>query len=180
MKILTLNFLTCAVKACKTQPAAFPLHIRDAELEQTDLDYNPLFLRNILPRLEWPAMATVCGELGLEAPREPGVQGEGHSQGQGGGAAEGAMDVEGQAGQAAEVLREFKLGEEDKGIVKGNGEREDEKQVQLEVDEADLQRLHKLLLETQIVSGTLVCGNCGHEYAVREGIANFLLPAHLV
>ena len=178
MKILTLNFLTCAVKACKTQPLAFPLHIRDAELEQTDLDYNPLFLRNILPRLEWPAMASVCGELGLEAPREPGVQGQGDGQEQG---AEGeSMDVEGEAGQGAEVLREFKLGGEVKSDGKGRGMGDDEKQVQLEVDEADLQRLHKLLLETQIVSGTLVCGNCGHEYAVREGIANFLLPAHLV
>ena len=125
-------------------------------------------------------MASVCGELGLEAPREPGVQGEGQGQGAGG---EGAdMDVEGQGveGQAAGELREFKLGGEGKGSggVKERGD--DEKQVQLEVDEADLQRLHKLLLETQIVSGTLVCGNCGHEYAVREGIANFLLPAHLV
>lgn len=28
--------------------------------------------------------------------------------------------------------------------------------------------------------GKLVCANCGHEYAVKEGIANFLLPSHLV
>jgi multifunctional methyltransferase subunit TRM112 len=28
--------------------------------------------------------------------------------------------------------------------------------------------------------GMLVCANCGHEYAVKEGIANFLLPSHLV
>lgn len=34
--------------------------------------------------------------------------------------------------------------------------------------------LHRLLLETSIASGKLVCGNCGHEYAVKEGIANFL------
>ena len=40
--------------------------------------------------------------------------------------------------------------------------------------------LHKLLLETQVVEGKMVCGNCGHEYVVKEGIANFLLPNHLV
>lgn len=40
--------------------------------------------------------------------------------------------------------------------------------------------LHHLLLETQIAEGKLVCANCGHEYAVKEGIANFLLPSHLV
>ncbi len=40
--------------------------------------------------------------------------------------------------------------------------------------------LHVLLMETSIESGKLVCGNCGHEYAVKEGIANFLLPSHMV
>lgn len=39
--------------------------------------------------------------------------------------------------------------------------------------------LHTLLLETEVVEGKLVCGNCGHEYKIKEGIANFLLPNHL-
>lgn len=43
-----------------------------------------------------------------------------------------------------------------------------------------LRDLHGLLLETTIREGKLVCGNCGHEYPVKEGIANFLLPSHLV
>lgn len=43
-----------------------------------------------------------------------------------------------------------------------------------------LKDLHNLLLETTISSGNLVCANCGHEYAIKEGIANFLLPSHLV
>jgi multifunctional methyltransferase subunit TRM112 len=43
-----------------------------------------------------------------------------------------------------------------------------------------LKDLHTLLMETSIASGKLACGNCGHEYAVKEGIANFLLPSHLV
>ena len=43
-----------------------------------------------------------------------------------------------------------------------------------------MQDLHRLLLETTIVTGKLACGNCGHEYAIQEGIANFLLPSHLV
>lgn len=40
--------------------------------------------------------------------------------------------------------------------------------------------LHRVLLETGIKEGKLVCGNCGHEYKVMEGVANFLLPGHLV
>jgi len=43
-----------------------------------------------------------------------------------------------------------------------------------------LKDLHVLLMETSVASGKLVCGNCGHEYAVKEGIANFLLPSHMV
>lgn len=43
-----------------------------------------------------------------------------------------------------------------------------------------LKDLHTLLMETSIAQGKLACGNCGHEYAVKEGIANFLLPSHMV
>lgn len=51
---------------------------------------------------------------------------------------------------------------------------------ELQADEKMMKDLHHLLLETQISEGKLVCANCGHEYAVKEGIANFLLPSHLV
>jgi multifunctional methyltransferase subunit TRM112 len=51
---------------------------------------------------------------------------------------------------------------------------------ELEKDEKMMKELHTLLLETQISEGGLVCGNCGHEFRVKEGIANFLLPNHLV
>lgn len=63
MKLLTLNFLTCARKTCKSSPAAFPLHPQEAELEQIELDLNPLFIKNILPRLDWTAMKTVANEV---------------------------------------------------------------------------------------------------------------------
>ena len=63
MKILTANFVTCAVKSCKASPAAFPLHFQDAELEQADIDFNPVFLRNILPRIEWEALRTTAAEV---------------------------------------------------------------------------------------------------------------------
>ena len=42
-----------------------------------------------------------------------------------------------------------------------------------------MKELHSLLLETEVVEGKLVCGNCGHEYRIKEGIANFLLPSHI-
>jgi multifunctional methyltransferase subunit TRM112 len=148
MKILTLNFLTCARKSCKLSALAFPLHPRDVELEQIEVDLNPLFLRNILPRLDWPAMRAVTQELGLPALPEKVPE----------------ADALGTSAAAATS--------EEEGGNEGEGGEKEPSQV--------LRDLHTLLLETGIASGKLACGNCGHEYAVKEGIANFLLPSHLV
>ncbi|GAW12646.1 hypothetical protein ANO14919_020160 [Xylariales sp. No.14919] len=127
MKVLSLNFLTCAVKTCKTQSTSYPLHPKDAELVQDDIELNQDFLINLLPRIDWTALSTTATELGFPAlPSTP---------------------------PTSEELR---------------------------ADAKTLRDLHSLLLETQMVEGKLVCASCGHEYAVREGIANFLLPSHLV
>ncbi|KAL1855763.1 hypothetical protein VTK73DRAFT_8475 [Phialemonium thermophilum] len=127
MKVLTLNFLTCAVKACKTSSNSFPLHPKDAELVHDDVEINEQLLSNLLSRLDWNALRVTSTELGFpELPELP---------------------------PTFEELR---------------------------ADEKKLKDLHSLLVETQIMEGKLVCGNCGHEYAIREGIANFLLPSHLV
>ncbi|SLM33488.1 adomet-dependent trna methyltransferase complex subunit trm112 [Lasallia pustulata] len=75
MKLLTANFLTCAVKACKTSPLSFPLHFRDAELEHQALAYNPTFLANILPRIDWEAFKSTAAELGFST--VPGAKPEG-------------------------------------------------------------------------------------------------------
>ena len=45
--------------------------------------------------------------------------------------------------------------------------------------EKTMRDLHTLLLETEVREGKMVCGNCRHEYSIKEGIANFLLPSHL-
>ncbi|KAK4499872.1 hypothetical protein PRZ48_008058 [Zasmidium cellare] len=131
MKLLTLNFLTCAIKTCKSNPASFPLHPKDAELEQIEIDMNPIFIRNILPRLDWVALKTLSSELGLASLPEDVPTEE---------------ELMGEDGEATQTLKD----------------------------------LHVLLMETGIASGRLCCGACGHEYAVKEGIANFLLPSHLV
>ncbi|KAI1614194.1 hypothetical protein EDD37DRAFT_610675 [Exophiala viscosa] len=137
MKLLTTNFLTCAVKACKSSPQSFPLHFKDVTLERTEIEYNPLFMRNILPRVNWDALTTTSTELGLQA-LVPATN---------------PVDVAG-------------------------GEADDSKDDQ--ADEEVLKKLHNLLLETGVVEGKLVCGNCGFEYPIKEGVGNFLLPAHLV
>ncbi|MCJ1281953.1 hypothetical protein MMC26_001276 [Xylographa opegraphella] len=132
MKILTTNFLTCAVKACKSSAASYPLHFQDAELEQADMEYNPAFLRNILPRIEWDALRVTATEVSKPPARrvppdrftslpaeKPDMSGLGVSRG----AAEqeeGRMDTG----------EESAAGEEEGG-------------------EKMLRELHRLLLETQ-------------------------------
>lgn len=43
---------------------SYPLHFRDAELEEVEMEYNPRFLWNILPRIEWEALRVSAGEVG--------------------------------------------------------------------------------------------------------------------
>ncbi len=63
MKVLTLNFLTCAVKACKSSSDSFPLHPKDAELVEDEIDINPQLIINVLPRLDWTALKTTSTEV---------------------------------------------------------------------------------------------------------------------
>lgn len=63
MKVLTLNFMTCAVKACKGSPASYPLHLKDVELVQDELELNTDMIVNILPRLDWAALKTTLTEV---------------------------------------------------------------------------------------------------------------------
>lgn len=63
MKVLSINFLTCAVKACKSTSASFPLHPKDAELAQDEVELNPQFIANVLPRLDWAALKTTTTEV---------------------------------------------------------------------------------------------------------------------
>ncbi|CZS94040.1 probable TRM112 Subunit of an adoMet-dependent tRNA methyltransferase (MTase) complex (Trm11p-Trm112p) [Rhynchosporium agropyri] len=127
MKVLTLNFLTCAVKACKSTSTSFPLHPKDCELVSDSIAPNHQLLVNVLPRVDWAALCITASELGF--PTLPPT-----------------------APSTSDLESDPKLSSE----------------------------LHNLLLETQISEGGLVCANCGHEYKIKEGIANFLLPNHLV
>ena len=187
MKVLTTNFLTCAVKSCKPAPTSYPLHFKDAELTRTEQAYNPLFLRNILPRVDMPALRTTAGELGLAAavPEDEDVARieekrlwlNKQKQVPGGKLKEKEMEEEKgnvDVGDDAMVTEEVEAGQPQEGAEKQSST----------ISEAEenviLRRLHGLLLETAVMEGKLVCGNCGFEYPIKEGVGNFLLPSHLV
>ncbi|KAF3926378.1 hypothetical protein AA313_de0203434 [Arthrobotrys entomopaga] len=147
MKLLTANFLSCAVKACKSSPLSFPLHFKDAELASKSVPYNPTLLSNLLPRLDWAALVTSSSELGFTLPDQkpeitPITQNNDNSG-------------DGDAVMASATAA---------------GTEEDEK---------TLRMLHRVLMETEVVEGKMVCGSCGFEYGIHQTVANFLLPSHL-
>jgi multifunctional methyltransferase subunit TRM112 len=65
MKLLTHNFLNCAAKTCKSSPDSFPLKFEEVELVSVEVDYNPQFLINVLPRVDWPALIRTAVEVRL-------------------------------------------------------------------------------------------------------------------
>ncbi|KAK6536056.1 hypothetical protein TWF281_000302 [Arthrobotrys megalospora] len=152
MKLLTANFLSCAVKACKSSPLSFPLHFREAELASKSVPYNPLLLSNLLPRLDWQALVTSSKELGFTLPdAKPELPLRSTTTTTTTANDDGDMNMDG-------------------GI--GGGVSDEE--------EKTLRMLHKVLMETEVVEGKMVCGSCGFEYGIHQTVGNFLLPSHLV
>ncbi|KAJ3348655.1 hypothetical protein HDU83_001125 [Entophlyctis luteolus] len=43
------------------------------------------------------------------------------------------------------------------------------------IDEDFLKRIHRVVLETQVTAGKMVCRGCGHVYPISDGIPNMLL-----
>lgn len=64
MKLLTTNFVQCAVPGCARSTAAFPLQFSDCELVRQDLEFDPQFVLNVVGKLDWQALLAVAAELG--------------------------------------------------------------------------------------------------------------------
>mmetsp|Transcript_11829 Transcript_11829/g.20285 ORF Transcript_11829/g.20285 Transcript_11829/m.20285 type:complete len:164 (-) Transcript_11829:36-527(-) len=59
MRILTHNLL------CNPRTKSYPLRLIPTELEHIESEYNPSFILNILPKLDWPVFRTTAMDLGL-------------------------------------------------------------------------------------------------------------------
>ncbi|KAG0167979.1 hypothetical protein DFQ30_005410 [Apophysomyces sp. BC1015] len=55
--------LQCHVKNCDSNN--FPLRFEDAQVELIEADYNPDFLVNMLPKIEWEALTSTAVQLGI-------------------------------------------------------------------------------------------------------------------
>lgn len=62
MKLLTHNMLSCHIKGVTN---GYPFKIEAAKVEEADIDFDANFLRNIWPRIEWPALREAAETLGM-------------------------------------------------------------------------------------------------------------------
>ncbi|PHJ25087.1 trm112p family domain-containing protein [Cystoisospora suis] len=71
MRLLTHNLIACNRKQC---PGGFPLEVKldeKAEEQATSIDsseFQPEFIRSMLPKLDWDAFVKTATKLGLELP----------------------------------------------------------------------------------------------------------------
>ncbi|KAI6111858.1 hypothetical protein EDD16DRAFT_1195123 [Pisolithus croceorrhizus] len=62
VRLITHNLLACHVKGCTSNN--FPLSLKDIQIELREAEFNPEFITNILPRLEWRALADAARQVG--------------------------------------------------------------------------------------------------------------------
>ncbi|KAJ8585210.1 Trm112p-domain-containing protein [Rhizopogon salebrosus TDB-379] len=62
VRLITHNLLACHVKGCTTNN--FPLVFQDVQVELQESEFNPDFVRNMLPRLEWTALVNAAQQVG--------------------------------------------------------------------------------------------------------------------
>lgn len=63
MRLITHNLLACHVKTCKA-PSNFPLRFVDCtKVEVQESEFNAEFLRNFLPKLDWPALVNATRQV---------------------------------------------------------------------------------------------------------------------
>ncbi len=53
MRLFTHNLLRCNIKNVKS---GYPLRIEVATLEQREEEFNADFIRNIIPKINWPVL----------------------------------------------------------------------------------------------------------------------------
>lgn len=63
VRLITHNLLSCHAKGCTTNN--FPLQFKDAEIEHREADFNPEFIRGLLPKIKWKALVDTVKEVSI-------------------------------------------------------------------------------------------------------------------
>lgn len=72
MRILTHNLLMCNVKGCVS--GNFPLVIRAKQVEKVASPFKAVFVLNILPKLDWPALVKGAADVRTLFPPLPSLK----------------------------------------------------------------------------------------------------------
>ena len=65
MRLFTHNLLRCNIKSVKS---GYPLRIEVGQLEQREEEFNPDFIKNILPKINWPVLVQAAAAFKVELP----------------------------------------------------------------------------------------------------------------
>ncbi|CAM9100776.1 unnamed protein product [Heterosigma akashiwo] len=68
MRLITHNMLQSNISGVTN---GFPLTIEAQTYEIQEIDFNPEFIQNMLPKLEWEALRSAISNLGLSAELPP-------------------------------------------------------------------------------------------------------------
>lgn len=71
VRLITHNLLACHAKGCTVNN--FPLGLQDIHIELHEQEFNPDFIQNILPKLEWQALVDAATLVSASYPFHPGA-----------------------------------------------------------------------------------------------------------
>ncbi|XP_013976686.1 multifunctional methyltransferase subunit TRM112-like protein isoform X1 [Canis lupus familiaris] len=159
MKLLTHNLLSSHVRG--VGPRGFPLRLQATEVRINPVEFNPDFVARMIPKVEWAALleaAETVRTLPHARVHLPGEWGGGewsHRQPRARG---------GTPGDDLGLCPQLHLVEVPKGPIEG-----------YEHDEKFLRQMHHVLLEVDVLEGTLQCPESGRLFPISRGIPNMLL-----
>lgn len=61
VRLITHNLLACHAKGCTTNN--FPLAFKDVQIALRETEFNPDFLRNFMPKIEWNALVQAARQV---------------------------------------------------------------------------------------------------------------------
>ncbi|THV05037.1 Trm112p-domain-containing protein [Dendrothele bispora CBS 962.96] len=62
VRLITHNLLACHAKGCTSNN--FPLAFSNVQIEIREAEFNPEFLKNFIPKVEWNALVDTARQLG--------------------------------------------------------------------------------------------------------------------
>lgn len=68
MRLFTHNLLRCNIKNVKS---GYPLKIEVGKLEEREQEFNPAFIQNMLPKLNWPVLVEAAATCNVVLPATP-------------------------------------------------------------------------------------------------------------